>query len=385
MPTAFQLVETSFPQPDNKNTEQKIDGIYDYLFILLEQLRYTLFNLDTSNMNSAALDGFLQNITEPIYAQIEDSEGRINQLGVTAAGLQARMSSAEGSITTLTATANGLQTQVNGKIGSAQAQTLIDQSLNSITLAATSGESGTVFKISYDGAVLASTGSVDLCVDAVNIYGTLTAQKLQGSVINVLDDDGYRCGRIYATYASSADTKIEIDSDAVEIAGDEGSVFLGSYWSSRQYGASVEVDGVNGEVQIKGDLIPNKGSYYNLGTSSFPWGTIYADTDAIGTSDRKRKTDIEDVPEKYLRMLEKIAPKRYRLINGTSGRYHTGFIAQEVEAAMRSCGVSTQEFAGFVREGSHYGLRYAEFIPLLLMALRAQGERIKRLEERENG
>lgn len=108
MPTAFQLVETSFPQPDNKNTEQKIDGIYDYLFILLEQLRYTLFNLDGSNVNQPALSDFIQNISDPIYAKIKDTDENVNELSITAQGLAAAVQDAEGKITVLTLTVDGL-------------------------------------------------------------------------------------------------------------------------------------------------------------------------------------------------------------------------------------------------------------------------------------
>lgn len=203
MPTAFQLVETSFPQPDNKNTDQKIDGIYDYLFILLEQLRYTLFNLDGSNVNQSALSDFIQNISDPIYAKIKDTdenvnelsitaqglagrisdaEGNITQLGATAEGLSARVSDAEGNISSLTQTAEGLQVAVSGKLDGEQAQTLIDQMIGGITLAATSGSEGTVLSLTKDGAVISSTGSIDFHVKAVNIDGALVVGQLPDGV-----------------------------------------------------------------------------------------------------------------------------------------------------------------------------------------------------------
>lgn len=451
MPTTFQLVETTFPNGEGKNTQEQIEGIYDYLFVLLEQLRYTLFNLDDSNVNPNAMSDFIKNIREPIYAKIEDTnknvnelsitaqglaarignaegditqlgaradglaaeiknakgditqlgvradglaarissaEGNITQLGATANGLSARISSNEGSITNLTADVNGIRTQVRGKIGTSEAQTLIDQSLDEITLSATSGETGTVFKLKYNGAVLASTGSVDLYVDAVNVYGTLTAECLQGSSIKILDDEGNRCGYIYSTYASSAETKIELDSDAIEIGGDEGSVFIGSVWdrSTRSYYASIEVDGNSNEVQIKGDVIPNADATYSLGSRNFVWDAIYCSTDTLNGSDRNIKNSIEALPEKYVRMFELVEPKRYKLNSGTSGRYHTGFIAQEVENAMRACGIESKEFAGWAaakrEDGSEtYFLRYSEFIPILWAKVREQEERLKRLEE----
>lgn len=451
MPSNWLYIDTNFPSFTQKESDgEKIETMQDYLFMLVEQLRYTLRNLDLKNMNKAAMNGFLQNIREPIYAKIEDTnknvnelsitakglsarisnaegsitqlgatadglaaeirnakgditslgaradglaaeiknaKGDITQLGATADGLSARISSNEGSITNLTADVNGIRTQVSGKIGTSEAQTLIDQSLDGITLAATSGETGTVFKLKYNGAVLASTGSVDLYVDAVNVYGTLTAKKLQGGSISILDDEGNRCGTIYSTYASSADTKIELDSDAIEIGGDEGSVFIGSVWdwSTRSYYASIEVDGNSNEVQIKGDVIPNADATYSLGSRNFVWDAIYCSTDALNGSDRNIKNSIEALPEKYVSMFERIEPKRYKLNSGTSGRFHTGFIAQEVEAAMQECGISSQEFAGWARaqreDGSEtYFLRYSEFIPILWAKVREQEKRLKRLE-----
>ena len=215
MPTTFQLVETTFPNGEGKDTQEQINGVYDYLFVLLEQLRYTLFNLDGSNINQNALSEFIKNISEPIYARIEDTdknvnelsitaeglagrisdaEGNITQLGVTAQGLQASISSLNGSVTNLTADVNGLRATVSGKIDGTAAQTLIDQNLNQITLAATSGSNGTVFALNKNGVQIASTGTIDLHVKAVNIDGTLTAGALRGNTIALIDNNDNTIG-----------------------------------------------------------------------------------------------------------------------------------------------------------------------------------------------
>lgn len=215
MPTTFQLVETTFPNGEGKDTQEQINGVYDYLFVLLEQLRYTLFNLDGSNINQNALSEFIKNISEPIYAKIEDTdknvnelsitakglagrigdaEGNIMQLQATATGLQASISSLDGSVTNLTADVNGLRATVSGKIDGTAAQTLIDQNLNQITLAATSGSNGTVFALNKNGVQIASTGTIDLHVKAVNIDGTLTAGALRGNTIALIDNNGNTIG-----------------------------------------------------------------------------------------------------------------------------------------------------------------------------------------------
>lgn len=408
MPTTFQLVETTFPNGEGKDTQEQINGVYDYLFVLLEQLRYTLFNLDGSNINQNALSEFIKNISEPIYAKIEDTDKNVNEISITAKGLDARLSDAEGNITQLDTTAKGLQvsvsnldgaitnikTDVNGiratvrtKIDATQAQSIFDQSAQGFTLAVTSGENGTIFKLNYNGAQIASTGSIDLYVDAVNIYGTLTATKLRGGSISIVDDDDNECGTIQTTYASSSDYKLDISSSAMELFAEDGSLFIASGWDrSNKYHASIEVDGNSEEVQIKGDVIPNSDALYNLGSRNFVWDAIYCSTNELNGSDRNIKNSIEALPEKYVRMLELVEPKRYKLNSGTSGRFHTGFIAQEVEDAMRACGINSQEFAGWARatreDGSEtYFLRYSEFIPILWAKVREQEERLKRLEE----
>lgn len=409
MPSNWLYIDTNFPSFTQKESvNDKVETMQDYLFMLVEQLRYTLHNLDLSNMNKTAADEFVKQITDPIYGEIKDAEGNITQVALVAEGLAARIGDAEGNITQLQATAKGLQASVsnlngsvtnltadvNGiratvstKIDATQAQSIFDQSAEGFTLAASSGEDGTVFKLKYNGALIASTGSIDVCVDAVNIYGTLTATKLRGGSISVVDDDNNECGTIQTTYASSSDYKLDISSSAMELFAEDGSLFIASGWDrSSKYHASIEVDGNSEEVQIKGDVIPNADDVYNLGSPNFVWSAIYCSTNELNGSDRNIKNSIEALPEKYVRMFELVEPKRYKLNNGTSGRYHTGFIAQEVEAAMQKCGITSQEFAGWAaakrKDGSEtYFLRYSEFIPVLWAKVREQEERLKRLEE----
>lgn len=409
MPSNWLYIDTNFPSFTQKESvNDKVETMQDYLFMLVEQLRYTLHNLDLSNMNKTATDEFVKQITDPIYGEIKDAEGNITQVALVAEGLAARIGDAEGNITQLQVTAKGLQASVsnldgaitnikadvNGiratvstKIDATQAQSIFDQSAEGFTLGATSGENGTIFKLNYNGAQIASTGSIDLCVDAVNIYGTLTATKLRGGSISVVDDDDNECGTIQTTYASTSDYKLDISSSAMELFAEDGSLFIASGWDrSNKYHASIEVDGNSEEVQIKGDVIPNADDVYNLGSPNFVWSAIYCSTNELNGSDRNIKNSIEALPEKYVRMFELVEPKRYKLNNGTSGRYHTGFIAQEVEAAMQKCGITSQEFAGWAaakrKDGSEtYFLRYSEFIPVLWAKVREQEERLKRLEE----
>lgn len=211
MPSNWLYIDTNFPSFTQKESaSDKIETMQDYLFMLVEQLRYTLHNLDLSNMNKAAADGFVKQITDPIYGEIKDAEGNITQVALVAEGLAARIGDAEGNITQLQATAkglsasissldgsvtnltadvNGIRATVRTKIDATQAQSIFNQSATGFTLGATSGENGTIFKLNYNGVQVASTGSIDLCVDAVNIYGTLTAGALRGGSVSLLAGD----------------------------------------------------------------------------------------------------------------------------------------------------------------------------------------------------
>lgn len=114
MPSDWLYIDTNFPTfTGEEKMDEKVSTIQNYLFMLVEQLRYTLHNLDLSNMNSTAVSQYSETLTEPIYARIEDDEGNLAQLQATAAGLAGRISDAEGNITQLSATAAGLAGQIS--------------------------------------------------------------------------------------------------------------------------------------------------------------------------------------------------------------------------------------------------------------------------------
>ena len=113
------------------------------------------------------------------------------------------------------------------------------------------------------------------------------------------------------------------------------------------------------------------------------------------SSDRNLKHDIEQLSSKYDVFFDNLIPCRFKLNNGNSGRYHTGFIAQEVEEAILKAGLSTQEAALFVRfleqenkqseEKTTYGLRYEEFIALCVDQIQKLKARVALLESEKGG
>lgn len=317
--------------------------------------------------------------SEEIMLKVKGVDGRVTSLSTSIDGIEANISSLNGSITNIKADINGLRTTVSGKIDGSIAQSMIDQSIDKLTLSVSSSSSGTTFKILSNGVVVDSTGSIDLHVDAVNIDGTLTASEIEGDTITVRNDNGRRCGYIYPEYASTADYKMTLESKAMELNATSGNLYLSG--NNGRSALNFDYD----FIDCRGDFAPNADNRYNLGAPNFVWSTIYCSTNELNGSDRNIKNSIEALPVKYVRMFELVEPKRYKLNSGTSGRYHTGFIAQEVEDAMRACGIDSQEFAGWAAakldDGSEtYFLRYSEFIPILWAKVREQEARIRRLE-----
>lgn len=317
--------------------------------------------------------------SEEIMLKVKGVDGRVTSLSTSIDGIEANISSLNGSITNIKADINGLRTTVSGKIDGSIAQSMIDQSIDKITLSVSSSSSGTTFKILSNGVVVDSTGSIDLHVDAVNIDGTLTASEIEGDTITVRNDNGRRCGYIYPEYASTADYKMTLESKAMELNATSGNLYLSG--NNGRSALNFDYD----FIDCRGDFAPNADNRYNLGAPNFVWSAIYCSTNELNGSDRNIKNSIEALPVKYVRMFELVEPKRYKLNSGTSGRYHTGFIAQEVEDAMRACGIDSQEFAGWAAakldDGSEtYFLRYSEFIPILWAKVREQEARIRRLE-----
>ncbi len=132
MPTAQMLTEEALPKYRAEDRDSdRIKTIYNYLFMLVEQLRYSLGNISEDNFNAASLDKIKSDISEPIYRRIEDSDGNISTLIQTAEMLQSRISNAEGDISTLTQTATSLSSRISDAEGNISNLTQTATSLSS--------------------------------------------------------------------------------------------------------------------------------------------------------------------------------------------------------------------------------------------------------------
>ncbi|NLS84137.1 MAG: tail fiber domain-containing protein [Ruminococcaceae bacterium] len=160
-------------------------------------------------------------------------------------------------------------------------------------------------------------------------------------------------------------------------------------------------------------FMPGGNATLQLGTANNRWGQIYSAQSQISTSDRNDKTDIAPADSgKMLQLLMLLMPKSFKFRDGTSGRTHYGFIAQDVEQALADCGMSDMDFAAFTKSPKYetiqvfteeyldeetfeivpasmcdesilvpneyiYGLRYEEFIAPLLSVVQSQQKTIE--------
>lgn len=138
-----------------------------------------------------------------------------------------------------------------------------------------------------------------------------------------------------------------------------------------------------------------------LGTSNYLWSTVYASTGTINTSDANKKNSITYDLSCFEKFYESLKPSRFKYNDGTSDRFHIGFISQDVEKALSDNSLSSLDFAGFIKSpryeltlpngefdessaitGYDYSLRYAEFVPLNTFMIQKLLIRIADLENK---
>lgn len=157
--------------------------------------------------------------------------------------------------------------------------------------------------------------------------------------------------------------------------------------SQRLIGVSNKNNVVVGNTDLDGNLSIYAPTSKQITLSA---GTVKANTTTLATgSDARIKNDISDINEKYTEFFKRLRPVTYKYNNGNSGRNHVGFVAQEVLQALEQSGLTSQDFAGYVRaesdepnlDGYELLIRYSEFTALntfMIQQLIAENKRIKK-------
>lgn len=412
MPSNWLYIDTQFPTfTGNESLPEKVSTIQNYVFMLVEQLRYTLHNLDLTNMNGKALGDFVSNITDPIYAQIKDSDGNMAQLQLDVQGLKTQVQDAEGNISSLQQTSTALESQLQdaeGNISALQQTTSglsstvasqggqissLSQTVNGFGLSVYNGSNFSTISLTSGGTVISSqnimmSGMVTFTslqtpgatvINGANLMtGTVRASTLEGQVVNLLNSFGGTAGTMTLGSASSSGYAVDLTSNAaLRLQASSGNAYI-------QGGGGAFIT-INQNVFCGGgNLAPSGDGYYSCGMGGYRWTDIYCQNAQIQTSDESDKKDIEPLTDKYITMMENVTPITYRLIDGQSGRRHVGFSAQQVEQAMISAGIDSMDFGGFVKDKNEAGedvymLRYGEFMGIMWAKIMQLDSKLKEL------
>lgn len=112
-----------------------------------------------------------------------------HKLAVDIEGIHSEIGDVKGNVATLEVTASELRTQISGKIDGSEAQSLIDQTVDKISLEVSSGSGGSSFVLKKDGVQI-SSDTVDITANAINlstanISGTLSASYIDAANLHV--------------------------------------------------------------------------------------------------------------------------------------------------------------------------------------------------------
>lgn len=107
-----------------------------------------------------------------------------HKLEVDIEGIHSEIGDVKGNVATLEVTASELRTQISGKLDGNQAQSLIDQTVDKISLEVSSDSTGSSFVLKKDGVEI-SSDKVDLHVNALNVDGDINATSINLSTANI--------------------------------------------------------------------------------------------------------------------------------------------------------------------------------------------------------
>ena len=142
---------------------------------------------------------------------------------------------------------------------------------------------------------------------------------------------------------------------------------------------SLEDGGVN-ETTHFGTFRPGTDNIRDLGTINFRWDDVFATNGVIQTSDRRDKTDIEDMTY-GLEELMQFRPVTYTWKDRADKGEQLGLIAQEVQEVIPEMvylpenDMKTDEEGNMVpvgKPGDRMGLNYSLFVPILINGVQEQ-------------
>ena len=80
MPSNWSMIDNNFPTfTDTQRAADKIESLKNYMYLLVEQLKYQLNNLDSTNWNTKALQAMQSDTTKDVEQEISNVAGDLTQ------------------------------------------------------------------------------------------------------------------------------------------------------------------------------------------------------------------------------------------------------------------------------------------------------------------
>lgn len=374
-----------------------------------EWLKTTTVYAENLSVNAAKVNGEL---TAAKISASNLTAGTIDANEITIKNLKVDL---DGSIT-FDDLSDDLQTKINsaGGISESEAKTLItSQLVSSPNIKGGTITGGSLFigtepyydeNGDYVNTTYAQidTNGILSCTNA-NISGAITGSTIRGGVIggstivnkNAIHVDGVI--KIYNGFIYDYDSGASIGLPLGTIGLVEGAASFGSTEGIgmncnthtcfvTNMGAAIESKNDSSSSKVaasSGTVTIAASTTVDIDTTSF-----VSNTPLSVSSDAAVKHDINYNLDRYESAYDEFLPCIYKYNYGTSDRYHTGFIAQDIKKAIENNGLNTGDLAAYVeyvddenRKYGQCGLRYEEFIALNTWQIQKLKKRVSTLEE----
>lgn len=251
----MQSLDMGFPRlEEGQETGEALKQVVDYLYILLENLRFMLSNLGVQNFNEKELE----DLTAPVYKSIGSLEGALLQVKATAEGAQITAANAKGAATQAQITADGASVTASSAAGKAAS---LEFTVNGLTVRNADGSttidgnkirSGTIEGVTVSGVFIEGCyingGTI--------VSGTSEPVKISDGKIEVgysahraeLYHDGIRA------WLDGHFTPLKIRSyGGVSVDAPTGTLYLGT----ENGGNDVSIGGAGHDIRLNGNVYIN--------------------------------------------------------------------------------------------------------------------------------
>ena len=392
-------VKSSFEIGDNFETvseiqirrAREVNQIVNALasdYATIEDVEEAAALVEEEAKRAKGVEASLQTNQDNIAARVETAEGDISSLEVTVGGLKSTVQSQNGNISALTQTVNGFEARVENAEGDISTLTQTVDSISATVSDHTGSISALAIKVneisaSVGDGVTSAELALTIGTDGVaRISANADEIALTGNKVSITSNyfTLTKTGGLTCQYATLNEAKVTSVASGSTVTIDQGYISIKNGGAFLNIGAATTSMGQT-RGYIRGGTSTGNGIYF-FEDGLYLNGNAYANAPIATTSDASKKNSIISISERYSALFDNLMPRLYKYNDGTSNRVHVGFIAQEVEEAINAAGLTSLDFAGFIKsdEQEAYFLRYEEFIALCVHEIQSLKKEIGELK-----